>query len=244
MAVNNFEQSRASQGTLRRDANEIGSTARADINQSNAYSRDDVRDGVREEAPTANRTATEDTREGYGKLRETEREGVAGNNTGANDTTQDTTTSRDRRRRRVLSAGTLAGDRVRNAAGEDLGKVEEIMIDLASGRVAYVVLSFGGFLGIGDKLFAVPWQALRIDEGEHQFVLDVDRKTLENAPGFDKDNWPDMADPSFGAAIHQHYGRTPYWEHDVTDAGDYVGDDRQTNRSVEYVPTVGYKARG
>jgi len=240
MAVNNFEQSRASQGTLRRDANEIGNTARADINQSNALSRDDVRDGFADPP----RATNEDAREGYDKLRDTEREGVAGNNTGANDTVQDTTTSRDRRRRRVLSAGTLAGDRVRNAAGEDLGKVEEIMIDLASGRVAYVVLSFGGFLGIGDKLFAVPWQALRIDEGEHQFVLDVDRKTLESAPGFDKDNWPDMADPSFGAAIHEHYGRTPYWEHDVTDAGDYVGDERQTNRSMEYEPTVGYKARG
>jgi sporulation protein YlmC with PRC-barrel domain len=240
MAVNNFEQSRASQGTLRRDANEIGNSARADINQSKALSRDDVRDGFAESP----QVTSEDVRENYGKVRETEREGVAGNNTGANDTVQDTTTSRDRRRRRVLSAGTLAGDRVRNAAGEDLGKVEEIMIDLASGRVAYVVLSFGGFLGIGDKLFAVPWQALRIDEGEHQFVLDVDRKTLESAPGFNKDDWPDMADPSFGAAIHEHYGRTPYWEHDVTDAGDYVGDERQTNRSVEYEPTVGYKSRG
>jgi sporulation protein YlmC with PRC-barrel domain len=239
MAVNNFEQSRVSQGTLRRDANEVGNTAGADLNQSKTLSRDDVRDGL----GGAESTSREDVREGYGKLRETEREGVAGNNTGANDTVQDTTTSRDRRRRRVLSAGTLAGDRVRNAAGEDLGKVEEIMIDLPSGRVAYVVLSFGGFLGIGDKLFAVPWQALRIDEGEHQFVLDVERKTLENAPGFDKDNWPDMADPAFGAAIHEHYGRTPYWEHDVTDAGDYVGDDRQTNRSIEYEPTVGYKSR-
>src|SRR5690242_13169679 len=102
MAVNNFEQSRTSQGTLRRDANEIGNTARADINQSNALSRDDVRDGF--EAPL---TSKEDAREGYGKLRGTEREGVAGNNTGSNDTVQDTTTSRDRRRRRVLSAGTL-----------------------------------------------------------------------------------------------------------------------------------------
>jgi hypothetical protein len=115
------------------------------------------------------------------------------------------------------------------------------MIDLPSGRVAYVVLSFGGFLGIGDKLFAVPWSALRVDEGEHEFILDVDRKTLENAPGFDKDNWPDMADATFGTSVHQHYGRTPYWEHDVTDAGDYVGDDRQTNRSIEYEPTEGYK---
>jgi sporulation protein YlmC with PRC-barrel domain len=239
MAVNNFEQSRVSQGTLRNNANEIGETARTDLNQSKALSRDDVRDGV--EPAAASR---EDVREGYAKTRETAREGVAGNNTGANDTTEDTTTSRDRRRRRVLSAGTLAGDRIRNTAGEDLGKVEEIMIDVASGRVAYVVLSFGGFLGIGDKLFAVPWDSLRVDEGEHQFVLDVDKQTLENAPGFDKDNWPDMADPAFGASIHQHYGRTPYWEHDVTDAGDYVGDERQTNRSIEYEPTVGYKKRG
>jgi sporulation protein YlmC with PRC-barrel domain len=239
MAVNNFEQSRVSQGTLRNNANEIGETARTDLNQSKALSRDDVRDGV--EPAAASR---EDVREGYAKTRETAREGVAGNNTGANDTTEDTTTSRDRRRRRVLSAGTLAGDRIRNTAGEDLGKVEEIMIDVASGRVAYVVLSFGGFLGIGDKLFAVPWDSLRVDEGEHQFVLEVDKQTLENAPGFDKDNWPDMADPAFGASIHQHYGRTPYWEHDVTDAGDYVGDERQTNRSIEYEPTVGYKKRG
>src|SRR5690348_29699 len=66
--------------------------------------------------------------------------------------------------RRVLSAATLTGDRVRNPAGEDLGKVEEIMIDVASGRVAYVVVSFGGFLGIGDKLFAVPWRALSLNE--------------------------------------------------------------------------------
>jgi len=167
----------------------------------------------------------------------------AGTNTAQNDTTEDATRlSVDRRRRRVLTASTLTGDRVRNAAGEDLGKIENIMIDIPSGRVAYAVLSFGGFLGIGDKLFAVPWSALRIDEGEHEFVLDVDRKTLETAPGFNKDAWPDMADPAFGASVHTHYGRTPYWEHDVTDAGDYVGDDRQSNRSMEYEPTVGYRA--
>jgi sporulation protein YlmC with PRC-barrel domain len=169
----------------------------------------------------------------------------AGTNTAQNDTTQDATKlTVNRKRRRVLSASTLTGDRVRNSAGEDLGKVEQIMIDIPSGRVAYAVVSFGGFLGIGDKLFAVPWNALRIDEGEHEFVLNIDRKTLENAPGFNKDSWPDMADPTFGVAIHQHYGSTPYWEHDVTDAGDYVGDERQTNRSMEYEPTVGYKAGG
>jgi sporulation protein YlmC with PRC-barrel domain len=119
------------------------------------------------------------------------------------------------RTRRVLSASTLEGDSVRNAAGEDLGKIEEIMIDVATGRVAYAVLSFGGFLGIGNKLFAVPWEALSLDEDAHEFIFNVERATLENAPGFDKDNWPDMADPSWGSQIYSHYGYKPYWD-DVT----------------------------
>ena len=124
------------------------------------------------------------------------------------------------KKRRVLAASTLAGDKVRNQAGENLGTIEEIMLDIPSGRVAYAVLSIGGFLGIGSKLFAVPWSAMQIDEGEHQFVLDVDRATLENAPAFDKkDDWPDMADPAFGHAIHDHYGAVPYWEHSVAGAG-------------------------
>lgn len=125
--------------------------------------------------------------------------------------TRDTSTDRQNFRR-VLSAGTLSGDRVRNAAGEDLGKIEEIMIDVPSGRVAYAVLSFGGFLGMGNKLFAVPWDALTIDEANHEFVLNVDKQTLENAPGFDKDNWPDMADPSWGSQVFDYYGKKPYWD--------------------------------
>jgi sporulation protein YlmC with PRC-barrel domain len=121
------------------------------------------------------------------------------------------------RTRRVLSAGSLAGDSVRNTAGESLGKIEEIMIDIPNGRVAYAVLSFGGFLGMGNKLFAVPWNAFTIDEENKEFILDVDKKILENAPGFDKDNWPDMANPDFGKQVYGHYGYTPYWEEeDVT----------------------------
>jgi sporulation protein YlmC with PRC-barrel domain len=145
---------------------------------------------------------------------------------------------------RVISASTLAGVRVRNGAGEDLGIIEEIMIDAPGGRVAYAVLSFGGFLGIGSKLFAVPWKALQLDREKQEFILDVDRKTIENAPGFDKHNWPDMADRSFGSAVHEHYGQTVYWEHEVTDSGDYVGDDRQTNRGIEYEPSETYRKAG
>ena len=121
-------------------------------------------------------------------------------------------TDPDNKYRRVLAASTLAGDQVQNSAGEDLGTVDEIMIDIPAGKVAYAVLSFGGFLGMGNKLFAVPWSALRVDEDKKHFILDVDKKKLENAPGFDKDNWPDMADTSWGARIFSYYGAVPYWE--------------------------------
>ena len=121
-------------------------------------------------------------------------------------------TDPDKKFRSVLSASTLAGDKVRNAAGEDLGKIDEIMIDIPSGRVAYAVLSFGGFLGMGDKLFAVPWSALKVDEDEKCFILNVDRRTIEQAPGFDKDNWPDMSDQTWGSGISNYYHVRPYWE--------------------------------
>ena len=135
-----------------------------------------------------------------------------------------------RGRRRVMAASSLTGDRVRNGKGEALGTIDEIMLDLESGRIAYAVLSYGGFPGIGDKLFAVPWSALRIDPSEHEFVFDVDRKMLENAPGFDKDNWPDMADPTFAAEIHEYYNKQASWETRVTDAGDFAGVEHSPDR--------------
>ena len=110
--------------------------------------------------------------------------------------------------RRTLGATSLIHDKVVNLNGEYVGKIEELMIDVTTGRVAYAVLSFGGFLGLGDKLFAIPWQALRLVTDEHRFVLDVDRSVLDHAPGFDKRNWPDMSDPMFHHAIHRHYGYT------------------------------------
>jgi sporulation protein YlmC with PRC-barrel domain len=123
-----------------------------------------------------------------------------------------TKTDRDKKYRRVLTASTLAGDSIRNRAGEDLGKLDELMIDIPSGRIAYAVVSFGGVLGMGSKLFAVPWSAFKVNEDEKCLVLDVDKKTLESAPGFDKDNWPDMADTGWGSEVSRYYGATPYWE--------------------------------
>lgn len=134
--------------------------------------------------------------------------------------------------RRVLSASTLEGNSVRNSAGEDLGKIEDIMIDIPTGRVAYAVLSFGGFLGIGNKLFAMPWEALSLDEDAHEFVLNVDRSMLESAPGFDKDNWPDMADASWGEQIYSHYGYKPYWDETVSAAGSETSTRRPRGKTL------------
>ena len=117
--------------------------------------------------------------------------------------------------RRILSASTLQGTQVRNSEGDDLGKIEEIMLDQPSGKVAYAVLSFGGFMGMGDKLFAIPWKAISLDQENENAILDVQPDVLDNAPGFDKDHWPDFADPQWGESIHSHYNSTPYWEEDA-----------------------------
>lgn len=113
--------------------------------------------------------------------------------------------------RRTMSATTLIGDTVRNQEGDKLGSVKEIMLDMETGRTAYAVLDMGGFLGIGNKLFAVPWNLIDVDTDEHEIVVDVPKERLENAPGFDQDEWPDFSDRRWGESIHSYYGTTPYW---------------------------------
>jgi len=110
----------------------------------------------------------------------------------------------------LMGADTLIGNDVYNHNEEDLGDIKEIMLDVRSGRVSYAVLSFGGFLGMGEKLFAVPWNALKLDTVNKRFVLNVEKERLENAPGFDKDNWPNMADESWATEIHSFYGTKPF----------------------------------
>ena len=112
----------------------------------------------------------------------------------------------------VMAADTLEGDSVVNRQGEKLGEIRDIMIDVPSGRVGYAVLSVGGFLGMGDKLFAIPWNALTLDADNERFILDVPKERLDSAPGFDKDHWPSMADQRWGTEIHSYYGTQPYWE--------------------------------
>lgn len=106
----------------------------------------------------------------------------------------------------VLSAGSIKGTNVRNPMGDQVGSIEDLMFHTDSGDIAYAVLSFGGFLGMGDKLFAIPWEALTIDTEDEHMVLDVDREKLERAPGFDKNAWPSTADSTWLNDLHRHYG--------------------------------------
>ncbi|KRB98091.1 photosystem reaction center subunit H [Hydrogenophaga sp. Root209] len=110
---------------------------------------------------------------------------------------------------RLMGASTLIGNDVFNDRDEDLGEIREIMLDMHTGQVDYAVLSFGGFLGVGEKLFAVPWAALELDTTSRCFVLRVSKARLESAPGFDKQHWPDMADPEWEKDVHEFYGTQP-----------------------------------
>lgn len=108
----------------------------------------------------------------------------------------------------LMGADTLLGNDVYNKDGESLGDIKEFMIDMASGKLAYAVLSFGGLLGMGDKLFAVPWAALKLDTENKRFTLDVPKAKLADAPGFDKDHWPTMSDNTWAGGVHSFYGAT------------------------------------
>lgn len=110
----------------------------------------------------------------------------------------------------LMGAETLIGNDVYNLQSEELGDIKEIMLDMRTGHVSYAVLEFGGFLGMGSKLFAVPWSALKLDTVNKRFTLDASKDRLKNAPGFEKDQWPDMADTTWEKGIHDYYGTAPY----------------------------------
>lgn len=92
-----------------------------------------------------------------------------------------------------IAATTVIGDKVKGNDGKELGKIEEVMMDLTKGTITYLVLSNGGVLGVGDKFFALPLEHLTYDKKEKTFTLDIDRKTLKKQRGFDKEEWPEKA---------------------------------------------------
>jgi len=91
----------------------------------------------------------------------------------------------------VLTAGSIIGDSVKNPQGESIGKIKDIMLNLKDGRVQYLIIEFGGFIGFGEKLFAVPFSALKLNAINKDFVLNIEKDFLVKAPGFDKDHWPE-----------------------------------------------------
>lgn len=118
----------------------------------------------------------------------------------------------------AISCGEIKNQAVFNGKGEKLGKIEDLMIDLNSGRIAYAVLSFGGFLGLGNKLFAIPWEFLCVDNRwnyhdiyQQRIVLNILKEKLEKAPGFDRNNWPREPDWAWLKEVFTYYGCQPYW---------------------------------
>jgi sporulation protein YlmC with PRC-barrel domain len=112
----------------------------------------------------------------------------------------------------LLRSKTLFEYRVKSPHGEDLGKIEEVMIDMEMGRVAYAVLSFGGLLGLGSKWVPVPWDAVALLPAEKALLLKVDKEKIEKAPNFEAATLPELANRQWGAVIHTYYGYPPYWE--------------------------------
>jgi sporulation protein YlmC with PRC-barrel domain len=106
----------------------------------------------------------------------------------------------------LMGANTLTGETVVSRHDEHLGEIKEFMLDMHTGKVAYAVLARGGVFTLGEKLYAVPFDALTLDTENKCFVLDVAKERFDNAPGFDSDDWPDMADPTWSHDINSYYG--------------------------------------
>jgi len=105
----------------------------------------------------------------------------------------------------IVNADNVIGVEVKNNQDESLGEVQALMIDKLTGEVAYVVLSYGGFLGMGDKLFALPWSIFSYDANDDCFKIPLNQAQLKNSPGFDKDKWPDMSSQQWRDSIQNHY---------------------------------------
>lgn len=115
----------------------------------------------------------------------------------------------------VVRASKIIGETVVNRQSENVGKIHELVIDAKNNRVAYAVLSFGGFLGMGNKLFAMPWAAFQFSATENKLILNVDKEKLKVAPGFDEsDKWPDFSDTLWGESIYKYYDLSPPWKYD------------------------------
>lgn len=106
-------------------------------------------------------------------------------------------------------ATSLLHEQVCNAAGENLGRIEDVVVDPMTGNIDYVLMSFGGLTGMGTKLFAIPWSAFHISDARDHVLLNVNKATLERASGFDRDHLPDFNDPAWRRSTYDYYGVSP-----------------------------------
>jgi sporulation protein YlmC with PRC-barrel domain len=113
---------------------------------------------------------------------------------------------------RLIAADKVEGTYIYNPAGESLGSVEDVMIDKVSGKIAYAVVGFGGFLGIGDRHYPLPWEKLKYDTNMGGYVVDLDKRTLEGAPSYATDEQAAWEDPAWGRRVYDYYGAHPYWD--------------------------------
>lgn len=104
----------------------------------------------------------------------------------------------------ILTATSIIGDKVINRAGENIGEINNIMVNILDGTIQYLIIEFGGFLGVGEKLFAVPFAAVKLNAKDQNFTLDVEKSFLESAPGFDKEHWPETNSHYFD--VNTHWG--------------------------------------
>jgi sporulation protein YlmC with PRC-barrel domain len=111
-----------------------------------------------------------------------------------------------------VKASSIIGTDVINAKGDNLGEIKEVVIDPETGRVAYAVVAFGGFLHMGEKLFAIPFSEFKFDHENNKYLLNVTKARLEKAPGFDADAWPLMTDEKWNRDIYKYYDSSPFWE--------------------------------
>src|SRR5713226_1022974 len=122
----------------------------------------------------------------------------------------------------ILSMNILTGHKVQNAAGEDLGKIDDLVLDDHTGRVLYAILSFGGFLGMGNRLVAIPWKRLRLKGNQKTFILNIDKETLQHAPSFDKEHWPDMSLPEWRERTETYFAYNPAEEPQVAEGVEFI----------------------
>ena len=121
-----------------------------------------------------------------------------------------------------IKANSIIGTKVVDPKGNDMGEIKELVIDPRTGKIAYTVVAFGGFLTLGEKLFAIPFSAFEFivtksdpslsKSIQNEYVLNISKEQLQKAPGFDSDHWPLMSDEKWHRSLHSYYQSTPYWE--------------------------------